>query len=80
MTQERPTDKGDRLTRRQAAIVGAFTGFAAGPFEDVQLLGDELMGYPTFTHQYGSKEFVDDLKEKARPLFVAIAATRDVEP
>mgnify|MGYP001615151816 CR=1 FL=1 len=26
----------DKLTRRQAAIIGAFTGVTCGPFEDIQ--------------------------------------------
>jgi hypothetical protein len=65
-----------RLTRRQAAIIGAFTGVSAGPFGDIQLLGDELMGRPTWTHEYGNKEFVEKLKELARPLFLEICAER----
>ena len=66
----------ERLTRRQAAIVGAYTGISAGPFEDIQLLGDELMERSTWTHEYGASAFVDELKERAKPLFLGIAAEK----
>jgi hypothetical protein len=65
-----------RLTRRQAAIIGMYTGILAGPWEDVHSLGDELMGYPTMTHQYGDKNFVNILKEKVQPLFLNIVAQK----
>jgi hypothetical protein len=68
-----------KLTRRQAAIIGAFTGITAGPFEDVQQLGDELMGHSTWTHEYANEKFVDELRERARPLFLAICAERASE-
>ena len=42
-----------RLTREQAAIIGIFTGICCGPFEDIQKLADELVGYPTLTHMFG---------------------------
>ncbi len=68
-----------KLTRRQAAIIGAFTGITAGPFEDVQQLGDELMGRPTWTHEYAHEKFADELRERAKPLFLAICAERASE-
>lgn len=67
----------EKLTRQQAAIIGIFTGITCGPFEDIQELGDELMGYPTFTRQYGDKEFVEKLKELCKPRFIEICATKD---
>jgi hypothetical protein len=66
-----------KLTREQAAIIGAFTGIACGPFEDIQKLGDELMGHPTFTHQYGDKKFVDDLKDRCKPKFLEICPSME---
>ncbi len=61
-----------KLTKEQAAIIDAFTGIACGPFADVQELGDRLMGRPTWTHEYGNKEFAAKVKELAKPLFLAI--------
>jgi len=65
-----------KLTRRQAAIIGVFTGISAGPFEDVQQLGDELMGRPTWTHEYGGEAFAEELKQRVKPIFIAICADR----
>jgi hypothetical protein len=70
-------DNVPRLTREQAAILALFTGITCGPFDDVQRLGDELMGYPTFTHQYGNEEFVDDLKNRVREKFLAICYDKE---
>ena len=61
-----------KLTKRQAAIVGAYTGFSAGPFGDVQLYADEVLGRPTWTHEFASQDFADQLREAAREDFLAI--------
>lgn len=61
-----------RLTKEQAAVIGAFTGIACGPFADIQELGDRLLGRPTWTHEYGNKEFAKKIKELARPLFLSL--------
>jgi hypothetical protein len=68
-----------RLSRRDAAIIGAFTGVALGPFEDIQAYGDHLMGRPTWTHEYGSRDFWADLKEKSQEDFFALCAEREQE-
>lgn len=69
-----------RLSRRDAAIIGAFTGYATGPFEDIQAYADFLLGRPTWTHEFGNKEFADKLSELARPDFIALCADRDEDP
>jgi hypothetical protein len=66
-----------RLTRRQAAILSAFTGITCGPFEDVQLLADKLFGRPTWTHEFADEKMAAELKEKVRPLFLDLCAERE---
>lgn len=61
-----------RLTRRQAAIIGAFTGVLAGPFSDLQEYAEALFGHPVWTHEMATR--ADDLKALAKPDFLAIAA------
>ena len=61
-----------RLTKRQAAIIGAFTGFTCGPFADIQEYADEVLGFATFTHQFGDVDFAATLKEAARQDFLNI--------
>jgi hypothetical protein len=61
------------ITRREAAVITAFTGIhMAASFGDVQALGDEVMGRPTWTHEYGGEKFTADLKEGVREEFLAI--------
>jgi len=67
-----PTLEEQRITRRQAAILGAFTGVLCGPFEDMHKLVEELFERPVWTHEMGSEKFAAELKEKSRPLFFAI--------
>ena len=60
------------MTKREAAIVSAYTGILIGTFSDMQLYADKLFGYPTFTHEYGDIDFVKKLKELATNDFMNI--------
>ncbi len=66
-----------RLTKRQAAIIGAFTGFTVGPFADIHEYAEEVFGRPCWTHEFGNEEFAASLKEKARADFLAICHKAD---
>lgn len=66
-----------RLTKRQAAIIGLYTGITAGPFADVQELAEELMARPVFTHEMPRLREI--LEAKAKPLFLAICHERPDE-
>lgn len=68
-----------KLTRDQAAIIGAFTGIRCGPIEDIQKLGDELMGYPTLARDYANSEFLAALKKRCKPRFIEICASKEDE-
>lgn len=60
------------MTKREAAIVSAYTGILLGSFGDMQEYADELLGEPTWTHQFGDADFADRLKELAKPDFIGI--------
>lgn len=62
----------ERLTKRQAAIIGAYTGITAGPFSDVHELAEELLGRPIFTHQFADPAVAEELKAAAKPLYLEI--------
>lgn len=64
-------DNVPRLTREQAAIVSIFTGKLAGPFSDAHELADRLE--PGITN-WGMAIFADELADRARDLFVNMAA------
>jgi hypothetical protein len=66
-----------RLTREQAAIIGAYTGITCGPFADVHQKAEQLFGRPIWTHQFADKELMTELRALARPDFLAICAKED---
>jgi len=61
-----------RLTKEQAAIIGAYTGITAGSFGDIQEYAEKKFGHPIFTHEFASKEVSEKLKELSKPDFLAI--------
>lgn len=69
-----------RLTRDQAAIIGAYTGIAIGPFSDIQGYAERILGHPVWTHEFADKEFCDRLKQAAKADFIAMAALEALTP
>ena len=63
-----------RLTSEQAAIIGAYTGVTCGPFSDVHGYIERVMGRPVWTHEMGSKAFMEKVREAAKADFLALCA------
>jgi len=63
-----------RLTREQAAIIGAFTGISCGPFEDIHGLIERVLGRSVFTHEMADKDLWAQVKELIQPEYLAICA------
>lgn len=77
-TQPATADSADqRLTKDQAAIIGAFTGYLAGPFSDMHAYVERLMERPVFTHEMASKDFAEELRNLAKRDFLAIVHEAD---
>ena len=62
-----PSYRIPRLTKEQAAIIGAYTGIAVGPFEDIQEYAEKILGHPIFTHEFASKRLCEELKRETKP-------------
>jgi len=62
------------MTKREAAVVGAYTGVLMGKFGDLHEYIEEVMGRPVWTQELASKEINAELKAKARPEFLKICA------
>lgn len=62
----------NRLTKRQAAIIGLYTGVTCGPFADIHEYAEKLISRPIFTHEFATTKFVEMMKEKAKADFLAI--------
>ena len=58
------------MTKREAAIVSAYTGYLIGDFSDFSAYAEEVMGRPIFTHEFPS--IADELKEKSKKDFMSI--------
>lgn len=58
------------MTKRECAIVSAYTGFLCGEFSWMHEYVEELLGYPVFSHQFGNKELCDKIKELSKPDFI----------
>ena len=58
------------MTKREAAIVSAYTGCLIGEFSDFQAYVEEIMGRPIFTHELPM--ITDELKEASKKDFISI--------
>lgn len=58
------------MTKREAAIVSAYTGCLIGEFSDFQAYAKEIMGRPLFTHEF--PYIADGLKEASKKDFMSI--------
>ena len=68
-----------KLTRRQAAILSAYTGFLCGPFEDMHAYVDSLPGFKGIM-TVGLAVMHEKISEAAKPDFLALCADRTQEP
>lgn len=58
------------MTKREAAIVSAYTGYLIGEFSDFHAYVEEIMGRPVSTHELPN--IADELKEKSKKDFMSI--------
>ena len=65
-----------KFTRQQAAIISAYTGFLAGPFEDMHQLVEAKLGRPVMTHEFGSKCLSEKIRELVKDDFLALIPER----
>lgn len=56
-----------RLTKEQAAIIGAFTGILVGNFSDMHQYIEKVMGRSVETMEMTGEGFCKELKEKVKP-------------
>ena len=66
-----------KLTRQQAAEIGAFTGVLCGPFEDLHEYVERIMQRPVFTHEMGNELTMAQIKERAEADFISLCPTKE---
>jgi hypothetical protein len=63
-----------RLTREQAAVIGAFTGVPCGPFADIEAYARRMFARPVFVEEFAQRRFVDTLQDLATDDFLDLFA------
>lgn len=58
------------MTKREAAIVSAYTGHLCCDFSDLKAYAEELLGMRLSTHQVDDKKFAAKLRELSKEDFV----------
>jgi len=61
-----------KLTKHQAMVVGAYTGFLCGSFSDLHDYIEKKLGRPVFTHEMGIEEVRKEIEQAAKADFLAI--------
>jgi hypothetical protein len=62
------------MTKREAAIISAYTGIMVGDFSEMHKYAEELFKAPVFSHLFGMRGFADELKIKSEPDFMNLCA------
>ena len=63
------------MTKREATIVSAYTGYLIGEFTEMQKYIEEIMGRPVYTHELGHEETIKLIQEKSKDDFISIKIT-----
>jgi len=62
------------MNKRESAIVSAYTGILAGPFDALHEYVEEIMERPVFTHEMGDSQIAQEIKEKSKDDFTTMAS------
>ena len=60
------------MTKREAAIVSAYTGIIIGEFSEFHKYVEEIMERPVWTHELADKETFTEIKKRAKDDFINI--------
>lgn len=65
------------MTKKEAAIVSAYTGYLIGEFSDFHAYVEEVIGHPVFTHELSNTKVITEIKNKAAKDFMSIKIKED---
>jgi hypothetical protein len=60
------------MTKREAAIVMAYTGICIGEFDEFHGYIEEILERPVMTHELAYKEIILEIREKSKQDFITI--------
>ena len=62
------------MTKHEAIVVSAYTGFLMCDFGDVHEYIEKKLGRPVWTHEFADKSIREEIREKTKPDFLKICA------
>ncbi len=66
------------MTKREAAIVSAYTGFMIGEFHEMHVYVEKLLSRSVWTHEFANKRLMEEIREKAKNDFCSIKVVDEV--
>ena len=58
------------MTKREAAIVSAYTGVLLGDFDEMRRYINQIMGRSVYTHEMADGRVMQEIKRKAKNDFI----------
>jgi hypothetical protein len=62
------------MTKQEAIIVSAYTGYCMCNFADVHEYIEKKLGRPIWTHELANDDMLEEIRDKVRPDFLKICA------
>lgn len=62
------------MNKREAAVIGAYTGVLLGSMDDLHKYIEEVMGRPVMTHELGSNDVCNEIQEKSKAELLEICS------
>jgi hypothetical protein len=63
----------EKLTKEQAVVVSAYTGYLVCDFSDMHAEIEKRVGRPVFTHEMGTGAFMDSVRKLFKADFVSMS-------
>ena len=67
------------MTYQECVIVSAYTGYLMCDFDDMHKYIQEKLKRPVWTHELADEDVLRELREAARPDFLALCRHREEE-
>lgn len=67
------------LTKREAAIITAYTGYLIGSFDEYHKYITEIMERPVYTHELGNKDVIAEIQKRSMEDFVGLEMEKEEE-
>lgn len=60
------------ITKREAAIISAYTGYLIGDFGETHKYIQEILGRPVWSREMASTKLLEEIRAKAKPDYISL--------